>query len=701
MSTAPNINSIRNIIFLSHGGGGKSSLCEALLYNARAISKMGSVGKGEGVMVIEPEEVTRKITITPHSGFFNWKDCHINIIDTPGHINLLEIARSALPAADGAVFLMSAVLGLRPENARLWSMTKDSAISPIIFINEMDGEQADFDKVLAEIEETFDVPSAPLAIPIGKGSNFTGIIDVLNMTAYADKDGAQKKIDIPANLMEHAKEIRHELVEHIAETDDVLLEKYLETDDLTSEELLKGLRKAILQRKVMGILCGSVAQNAGVKMLADTIVELMPNPVERAEVKPIIGFAPLDKAREKEISRKPDRSSPFSAIVFKTTVDPFSGKLSFIRVLSGFQQADQPIYNGTRDEKDKAGHMYKLQGKEMIQVGELSAGDIGIIVKMANVRTGDTLCDMKDIINVPQIKFVEPVLAFAVEADQKAEEKAAAGLTKLAEEDPTIKFFRDENTHEMILAGMGQTHLEITLERLARKFGAKVTLKTQKVPYRETIRRQVRVQGKYKKQSGGHGQYGDCWIEVSPQPRNGGYLFENKIVGGAIPRNYIPSVEKGVIEAMKKGILGGNQVVDVKIALVDGSYHDVDSSDFAFQRAGIMAFKKAMEQADPILLEPVMSLEIIIPEETMGNVIKDLNSRRGRVLGMDPQGANQVIKAEVPMDEVLEYGNVLHALTSGRGIYTMSLSTYEVTPAQIAKKIIDRYQATKGVEKED
>ncbi len=701
MTTAPNVNNIRNVVLLSHGGGGKTSLVEALLFNAKAIPKMGSTTKGEGVMMMEPEESARKMTITPHTGFFNWKDSFVNIIDTPGHINFLELARSALPAADGAVFLLSAALGLRPENARLWSMTKDTATSSIIFVNEMDGDQADFQKVVSEMEETLDVPVIPVALPIGKGASFTGIVDILNMTAIADRDGAGKKIDIPADLAEEAKEIRHKLIEQVAESDDVLLEKYLEGGELTADEVMQGLKKAILNRQIMIVFCGSILQNAGVKMLADAITTLLPSPVERTQVKPIIGYHPMDKNREKEIPRKPDRSSPFSAIVFKTTIDPFSGKLSFIRVMSGVQQADQPIYNGTRDEKDKAGHMYKMQGKEMIQVGELTAGDIGVIVKMANVRTGDTLCDMKENVTIPTIKYVEPVLAFAVEAEGKTEEKAAGGLTKLAEEDPTIKFFRDEQTHEMILAGMGQTHLEVTVERLLRKYGSKVTLKTQKVPYRETIRKPVKVQGKYKKQSGGHGQYGDCWIDVSPLPRNGGFIFDNKIVGGVIPRNYIPSVEKGVIEAMRKGILGGYPVVDVKVALVDGSYHDVDSSDFAFQRAGIMAFKKAMEQSDSVLLEPVMALEIIIPEENMGNVIKDLNSRRGRVLGMDPQGANQVIKAEVPMDEVLEYGNVLHALTSGRGIYTMSLSTYEYTPAPIAKKIIDRYQATKGVEKED
>lgn len=698
---APEIKNIRNVVLLSHGGGGKSTLAEMLLFNARAIPKAGSPIKGDIVMATEPEEASRKMTIAPHTGFFTWKDCWVNIIDTPGHINFLEHARSVIPAVDSAVFLVSAQLGLRPETSRLWTMTKPVELPALAFINEMDGDQADFAKALSEMEESLDIPVMPVALPIGKGAAFKGIVDVLNMVAYEDKDGAFKKIDIPADLKDEADDYRTKLIERVAEADDALLEKYLEGAELSADEVYQGLRKAILKHQVLPVYCGSVIQNNGVKLLADAIANFLPNPADRAAIKPFVGYSPQDKNQEKPITRGCDRSLPFSALVFKTIIDPFSGKLSLIRVISGVLPADQPVYNGTRDEKDKAGHMYRLQGKEMVQITELAAGDIGVIAKMNNVRTGDTLCEVKEPLKHPAIKYVEPVLSFAVETEGKGEEKAASGLSKLSEEDPTMKFYRDEQSHEMILAGMGQTHLEVTMERLLRKYGAKITLKTQKVPYRETIRKNVRIQGKYKKQSGGHGQYGDCWLEVSPLPRNGGFVFDNKIVGGAIPRNYIPSVEKGVQDAMMKGILGGYPVVDVKVALVDGTYHSVDSSDFAFQRAGIMAFKKAMELADVVLLEPVMSMEIIVPEETMGNVIKDLNSRRGRVLGMDPQGANQLIKAEVPMEEVLEYGNVLHAITAGRGIYTMSISGYEVTPPQIAKKIAERYQATKKGEVEE
>ncbi len=684
----PDIKNIRNVALISHGGGGKTTLAESLLFNGQAIERRGEVEKGATVMSTEPEEIERGITIMPHVGHCTWRDRWFNIVDTPGYIDFLESTRSVMNAVGGAVMIFSGVMGVKPENERLWSMAEEATVPMIGFINKMDRPRADFIRVLGEIEQVLGVTALPVTIPIGSGENFQGIVDLIPMTAWSAKDGVFTQIDLPDSVRSDVEHYRTELIEKIVEADDALLEKYLEDGEEPSEQALhEGLKKAVVERSIFVLYCGSGLANIGVRALSNGIADYLPSPLDKADIKPLIGLDPEDTSRE--VARAPSYDDPFSCIVFKTTIDPFAGKLSVIRVFSGILNADQGYYNSTHQSKERGGRLFRLQGKTTTAVSQLRAGDIGAIAKADNVQTGDTLCDANHSILYQRVKFHDPSLSFAVEVDPKTEEKASSGLSKLTEEDPTLRFFRDEQTNEMILAGMGQTHLRVALDRLARKFGASATLKAPRVPYRETITKAARVQGKLKKQSGGRGQFGDCWIEMEPLPRGSEFRFEDHIVGGAIPRQFIPSVEKGIRESKTKGILGGYPVVDFKVALVDGSFHTVDSSDNAFKIAGSMAFRKAMEEGAPVLLEPIMAMEITVPDDIVGDVIGDLNSRRGRITGVVPKVGNQIINAETPMAEVLDYGNVLNGLTSGRGLYTMRVISYNEVPSHIARLVLE------------
>ena len=685
---APEIENIRNVALIAHGGGGKTTLAESLLFNGKAIARRGEVEKGATVMSTEPEEMERGITIMPHVGHCVWRERWFNVVDTPGYIDFLESTRGVLNAVGGAVMIFSGVMGVKPENERLWAMAQEATVPMIGFINKMDRPRADFIRVLGEIEKNLRVTALPVTIPIGSGDDFEGIVDLIPMTAWSARDGVFTQMALPERVRADAEHYRTRLVEKIIESDDELLEKYLDDGEEPAEALLHaGLKKAVVERSMLLLFCGSALANIGVRALSNGIAEYLPSPLDKADIKPLTGLDPDDKKRE--VSRSPTYEDPFSAVVFKTTIDPFAGKLSVIRVFSGVLGADQGFFNSTTQSKERGGRLFRLQGREMESVTELRAGEIGAIAKAENVQTGDTLCDANHSIVYQRVKFLDPALAFAVEVDPKTEEKASVGLAKLAEEDPTLRFYRDEETQEMILAGMGQTHLRVTLDRLKRKFGATATLKAPRVPYRETITRASRVQGKLKKQSGGRGQFGDCWIEMEPLPRGYEFEFENRIVGGAIPRQFIPSVEKGIREAMHKGILGGFPVVDFKVALVDGTFHTVDSSDNAFRIAGSLAFRKGMEEGGAVLLEPIMAMEITVPDDIIGDVIGDLNSRRGRITGVVPKVGNQIINAETPMAEVLDYGNVLNGLTSGRGLYTMRVVSYQEVPSHIARVVLE------------
>ncbi|MBF0425497.1 MAG: elongation factor G [Magnetococcales bacterium] len=691
MTTSIDNRQIRNIALIAHGGGGKTTLAETLLFNAKAIAKRGAAERGTTVMSTEPEEVARHITTTPHVAHYTWRECLVNLVDTPGYIDFLEATRGVLSVVGGAVLMFSGESGVKPETERLASMIHDALVPTLGFINEMDKPRADFIRTLGEIEKVLGVTALPLTIPIGAGESFQGIVDLIPMTAWSAKDGVFTQIDLPASARDDAEHYRQQLVEKIVEADDALLEKFLEEEKSPPDDVLhQGIKEAVLTRRLLPVFCGSALANIGVRALANGVFYYMPNPRDKAIIKPIEGKNPEHDDRPER--REPLSTDPFAAVVFKTAIDPYSGKLSVLRVFSGILEAEKEFYNGTRRVKEKGGRLFKLMGKEMQPVEQLSAGEIGAVAKLAHTQTGDTLCAIDQPIRFERVHYLEPPLAFAVEVDAKTEDKASTGLGRLAEEDPTLQFYRDKETNEMILAGMGQTHLAVVLDRLKRKFGANAILKTPRVPYRETVTRKVRVQGRLKKQTGGRGQFGDCWIEMEPLPRGTGFVFEDAIVGGVIPRQFIPSVEKGVRESMHAGIVGGHPVVDFKVRLVDGSHHSVDSSDNAFRIAGSMAFKKAMEEAGAVLLEPIMHMDVTVPDEVVGDVIGDLNSRRGRITGVVSRAGTQVVHAEAPMAEVLDYGNVLNAITSGRGLYTMRISTYQEVPSHIARKVLEAKQ---------
>ena len=684
----PDILSIRNVALIAHGGGGKTTLAEALLFNGQAIDRRGEVGTGTAVMSTEEEEMARGITITPHVGFCRWRDHWFNVVDTPGYIDFLESTRSVLNVVGGAVMIISGQLGVKPENMRLWNMAEEAKVSMVGFINKLDKPRTDFIRVLGDIEQKLGVDALPLTIPIGVGEQFAGIVDLIAMTAWSAKNGIFTQIELPEHVRADALHYRTQLVDKVVEANDELLEDYLENGVEPDEAALHaGLRQAVHERRLFLLFCGSGLANIGVRTLANGIVNYLPNPVEKADIKSLVGEDPNNPDRQ--VARSPAESDPFSAVVFKTTIDPFAGKLSIIRVFSGSIGIDQPFYNSDQKIKERGGRLFRMQGKDMIAVKSLRVGEIGAIAKLGKTSSGDTLCAIDSPILYQRVTYLEPTLSFAVEMDNKTEDRVATGLNKLTEEDPTLRLFRDAATKEMILAGMGQTHLRVTLDRLQRKYGVTATLKPPKVPYRETISHPARVQGRLKKQSGGRGQFGDCWIHMEPLPRDSGYEFVDQIVGGAIPRQFIPSVEKGVLESMDKGILGGYPVVDFKVTLVDGSFHAVDSSDNAFRTAGSMAFRKAMEEGGAVLLEPIMAMEITVPDDVLGDVIGDLNSRRGRVTGVTPKVGNQIIMADTPMAELLDYGNIINALTSGRGLYTMRVATYQEVPSHITRIVLE------------
>ncbi len=692
------VSMIRNVAVIAHGGAGKTSLTEAMLFTSGAIDRLGSVDSGTTVTDFEPEEISRKITITSSLAFLGWNNYRINLVDTPGFINFIEDTRGCLRAVDGAVIIVSAISGVKAETEKVWKYACEFEIPRIIFVNKMDKDNADFSQALSELEKSFDTEAIPLQMPIGSGNTFIGIVDIINMKAFGFDNNKAVEMPIPQDIEPEAMNYRKRLIEKIAESDDAMLERYLEGGELTQEELLKGIKEGSLSRKFLPVTCGSALRNIGVAALIDAIILCLPSPAEMARISPVRGNNPKDN---KTIERKTDPKEPFSAYVFKTIADPYAGKLSLFRVYSGTLRADSSVLNTTNDSKERIGQIFYLLGKKHVPAQLIGPGEIGVVAKLKDTNTGDTLCEEHHPILFEKLRFAEPIISYAIAPKAKGdEEKVSTGLHRILEEDPTLRFHREEETKEMLLSGMGQVHLEVTLERLKRKFGVEVIMKTPKIPYRETIRSSAKAQGRYKKQSGGRGQYGDCTIEIEPLPRGTGYEFIDKIVGGVIPQQYRPAVEKGVHETMKEGIIAGYPVIDIKVTLNDGSYHTVDSSEMAFKIAGSMALKKAFTEARPILLEPVMRVEVTTPDESLGAVIGDINSKRGKVQGVEPQaGGNQKILALIPMSEMLTYANQLNSLTSGRGLYSMEFSHYEEVPAHLTQKIIAAKEEKKTEEK--
>ncbi|MDO9289356.1 MAG: elongation factor G [Thermodesulfovibrionales bacterium] len=693
------VNKIRNVAVIAHGGAGKTSLVEAMLFDSGAIDRLGSIEEGNTTTDSEPEEISRKITIISALGFCNWNGHRINLIDTPGFINFVEDIRGTLKAVDGAVVIVSAISGVKAETEKVWKYACEYEIPRIVFINKLDKESANFVGALEELAQSFGSEGVPLQIPIGSGEKFEGIINLINMKAYKFSGGKASESDIPADMLSEAQEYRKKLIEKIAESDDSLLEKYLEGGELTQEEIIKGIKEGSLSRRFIPVACGSAVKNIGIPQLLDTILLCLPSPIDLVRIFPVKGKNPKDGT---DVQRKPDEKEPFSAYIFKTIADPYAGKLSLFRVYSGTLKADSTVLNSTVGSKERIGQVFYLLGKKQIPANTIGAGEIGVVAKLKETNTGDTLSDEAHPIVFEKVKFAEPIISYAIAPKSKGDEdKVSTGLSRILEEDPTLKFHRDEETKEMILSGMGQVHLEVTLERLKRKFGVEVVMKTPKIPYKETIKAPAKAQGRYKKQSGGRGQYGDCHITIEPMQRGKGFEFVDKVVGGAIPRQYIPAVEKGIVDTMREGIIAGYPMVDVRVSLYDGSYHTVDSSEMAFKIAGSMAIKKAVEDAKPILLEPIMKVEVTTPDEALGAVIGDLNSKRGKVQGVESQARNQKIAALVPMSELLTYANQLHSLTSGRGLYSMEFSHYEEVPAHQAQKVIAEKTAQKKEKAEE
>ena len=694
------VNKIRNVAVIAHGGAGKTSLVEAMLFNSGAVDRLGNVQDGTTTTDYEPEEVARKITISSSIAFCTWKDHRTNLVDTPGFINFLEDTRGCLRAVDGAVVIISAISGVKPETVKIWGFADEFEVPRVVFVNKMDRDIANFSRAVGELEKSFDKEAVPLNIPIGSGENLSGVIDLIRMRANIFNNGKTEESDIPSDLLSEAEEYRKKLVEKIAESDDTLLERYLEGGGLSEDEITKGIREGSLTKRFIPVTCGSSLKNIGIPQLLNAVLLCLPSPEEMAHLVPIKGKNPKDG---KEVERKPLKTDPFSAYVFKTIADPYAGRLSVFRVYSGMLKADSTVLNASIGAKERIGQVFYLMGKKQIPAHTMGPGEIGAVAKLRETVTGDTLSEEHHQIVFEKLRFAEPIISYALAPKSKGdEEKVGVGLQRILEEDPTLRFQRDEETKEMLLSGMGQVHLEVTIERLKRKFGTEVLMKTPKVPYRETIKVAARAQGKYKKQSGGRGQYGDCWLEIEPVPRGGGFEFSDKIVGGVIPQQYRPAVEKGVIETMHEGVLAGYQVVDMKVTLYDGSYHTVDSSEMAFKIAGSMALKKAFLDAKPVILEPVMKIEVVTPDDTLGSVIGDLNSKRGKVQGVEPHsGGNQKIAALVPMSEMLTYANQLHSLTSGRGLYSMEFSHYEEVPSYIAQKLIAEREAKKKEKAEE
>jgi elongation factor G len=691
------LEKLRNVGLLGQGGSGKTSLGEAMLFGAGATQRLGKVLDGTSVLDHEPEEIKHHISISTAFHSLSWKKHPLTLIDTPGYAAFLADSINSMRAFGGAVFVLNPSVGLRVEAERLWALANDNKISRLLFVNKMDHEQGDIEQRIAPLLETLEAKPVYLQLPIGVEAGFQGVVDLLAMKAYLYENDSGKFSEgtVPGDLQARAEEMRQRLVEDISETDDELLEKFLDGKELSTDEIKKALRNGIRERKIFPILYGSSTRQIGVAQLLDAIIDYLPSPLDEGEIE---GKHPSngDAAR-----RKQDPSAPFSAYVFKTISDPFAGKLSVMRVISGKIMSDMTCLDVNKQSKEKIGHMFRLEGKKQEGVKEAVAGEIVAAAKLKEVTSGDTLCDEKAPIQFEGPAHFSPVISFALEPKSKAdEEKVPQGLHRMMEEDPTIALHRDEETRDFILSGMGQQHIEIVVEKLRRRYSAEVVLKAPKVPYKETIRASASAQGKLKKQSGGRGQYGDTWLKVEPLPHGAGFEFVDQIVGGAVPRNYIPAVEKGVREALGNGYLAGYPMVDVRVTLYDGSYHDVDSSDMAFKIAASLGFKNAVEKAKPVLLEPIMNMEVAVPDECMGDVIGDLNSRRGKVLGMDTKGHTQVIKSRVPMSEVLKYAPDLRSLTSGRGEFHMEFSHYEEMPAHLAEKVVKEAKARKAAEQE-
>lgn len=682
------LENIRNLVLLSHGGAGKTSVAEAILFTLGVINRLGRVDDGSTTSDYDPDEIKRHISINLTMLPCEWQKTKINLIDTPGYSDFVGEVRAAMRVSEGAIIVVCAASGVEVGTEQVWTYCEEADLPRLIFINKMDRENADFYRTVDELKAKLGSRCVPLQLPIGAHDSFQGVVDLLTMKGYIGSEA--KETEVPSSMQNQVDSFREKLVEAVAEIDDRLLEKYLDGEELSLEELSDGLRQGTLSGKIVPVLVGSALQNMGITWLLDAVHNYLPSPKER-EV--ITAGGSAGQAMQ---TMEPSESAPLAALVFKTSADPYVGKLTYFRIYLGAISSNSQVWNATRGGEERIGQLFILRGKTQETVSQLGVGDIGGVAKLSLTSTGDTLCSRDRPVKITPVQFPEPTFSQAVHPKTKADlDKLGTALTRLSEEDPTLRVRRDADTGETILSGLGETHLDVAAEKMLRKFGVGVKLETPGVPYKETITTSAKAEYKHKKQTGGHGQYGHVLLQVEPLPRGSGTEFADKVVGGRIPRNYIPAVEKGVNEAIQEGGLAGYPVVDIKATVYDGSYHPVDSSEICFKIAGAQALKKGLSQGQPILLEPIMTVKVTVPEDFTGDIIGDLNTKRARVLGMNPEGGTNTIEAQVSLAEILRYAIDLKSITQGRGSFTVEFGHYEEVPAHVAQKIIAERQAKK------
>jgi elongation factor G len=689
---------IRNVALVGHGDTGKTQLISGVLFTAGMVNRLGKVDEGTSITDYDEEEIQRNFSISAALAYAEWGKVKINFIDTPGYNIFLHETEAALTAADSALLLVHAVAGVEVQTEKTWGFCAKHGLPRVLVINQMDRDRASFERTLEALRGAFGRAVIPVQLPIGEEKSFRGVIDLVRMKAAvyeSNGSGKAKEIEIPADLAEPASKAHEALVEMVAEGNDKLMEEFFDKGTIPVEDLVPGLRQAIIEKRLYPVIVSAGLPNIGSENILNVIADYLPSPVERGHVEG------LEHAGGQPVKRKIADDQPVSAFVFKTVADPFAGRVSYFKVMSGILKNEANLTNFIRGATERLSHIGVVQGKTQNPIAELRAGDIGAVAKLKETLTGDTLGDKASPIIYPKVTLAEPAISFAIEPKSRGDEdKLSTAIHRMLEEDLLLRFTRDPQTKEFLLSGAGQQHVEVAVSKLKRRFNVEVTLKAPKVPYRETIRGKADAHGRHKKQTGGHGQYGDCKIKMEPLPRGAGFEFENDIFGGAIPKNFIPAVEKGIVDAASKGFLAGYPVVDFKVILYDGSYHEVDSSEIAFKIAGSLAFKKCMEQAKPCLLEPIMNVEITVPESYSGDIMGNLNGRRGRIQGMDPRGGSTVVKAQVPLAEMLSYASDLTSMTQGRGTYSMEFSHYDIVPQPIVDKIIAAAEAA-GVGKEE
>jgi elongation factor G len=692
---------IRNVAIVGHGHAGKTTLVSAMLATAGATPRFGRVDDGTSTTDYDDEEIARKMSISAAAVYVEWGKTKINVIDTPGFNMFVHEARMVLPVIDAAIVVVDGVAGVEVVTQRVWNDCEEYKTPRLIVVNRMDRDRANAERVLESLIGAFGRNVIPIELPIGSEKNLTGVVDLVRLKAYTYElggNGKGKETEIPANMRAQVQESHEQLVELVAEGDDKLMEEFFEKGTIPEEDLIPALHNAIREDKIFPVIFSSGLGNVGADRVMDFIVDYTPAPSEHEWVQ----GEPAASGNGDAPKRHETDAEPVSLYIFKTVSDAFSGRISYFKVFSGVLKNEAAVQNFSRGSAEKMSHISIMQGKTAVPVTELHAGDIGAVAKLKDAVTGDTLGEKSAPIQYPRVKLPEPAITFAIEPKSRADEdKLGPGIHKLMEEDAMLRFFRDPQTQEFLIAGTGQQHIEVIVSKLKKRYHTEVVLKAPKVPYRETIRGKADVQGRHKKQTGGHGQYGDCKIKMEPMPRGGQFEFVNDIFGGAIPKNYIPAIEKGIKDAAARGYLAGFPVVDFRVILYDGSYHDVDSNDMSFQMAGRIAFRKAMESAKPTLLEPVMHVEITVPDDFAGSIMGDLNSRRGRIQGMDNKGGNTVVKAEVPMAEMLTYGVDLTSMTQGRGSFNMEMHHYDAVPGALQEKIVEKAKAARGDVKEE